>query len=118
MEQAKQIRTAAQIAQRNNSFRATMIPAPWAKLVFSEVVANSSPEKREAILTAVREFVFKPEDVGNNPHGECDFGKVTVADEDYFFKFDYYAPDMMYGADPYTDQVVIHVLTIMHAGEY
>lgn len=113
-----QIRTSAQIAERNDAFRTTMIPAKWNKIIFSEMVREEDEVRREKILTAVREFNFKNQEEGNNPYGENDFGKVIVGEINYFFKFDYYAPGLEFGADPYTEQEVVHVLTIMEASEY
>jgi hypothetical protein len=114
--QPKQIRTAAQIAYSNDLFRTVLIPCPWARLVLTSTVAESTD--REAILTALREFNFNDVDPENDPRGEHDFGKLTVNGEDYFFKFDYYAPCMNYGADPYFERACVRVLTVMRADEY
>jgi hypothetical protein len=113
---AAKIRTSADIAKRNDLFRSCMIPAPTLKVILTEIVAESP--NREDIITAVRAYKFASEDDGNNPHGENDFGKVVVKGTDYFFKFDYYAVGLQYGADPYTERNVVHVLTIMEASEY
>jgi hypothetical protein len=55
----------------------------------------------------------------NDPHGEHDFGAVTVSETRFFFKIDYYdltlsghSPD---AADP---KQTIRVLTIRRADEY
>ena len=53
----------------------------------------------------------------NDPHGEHDFGKVTVAGEDYFFKIDYYDQDLKLGANPLREPFR-RVLTILRADEY
>ena len=73
------------------------------------------------IWKAVQEFDDFTE--GNDPHGEHDFGAVTVQGVDgtyhIFWKIDYYAPDMMHGSeDPADPAKTRRVLTIMLAKEY
>jgi hypothetical protein len=70
-------------------------------------------EARKAVAT------FDAFNADNDPHGEHDFGAVTVNGEKLFFKIDYYdlsmsahSPD---AADPSTTK---RVLTIMLASEY
>ncbi len=55
----------------------------------------------------------------NDPHKEHDFGSFELAGETYFFKVDYYAPDMEGGSeDPADPTKTTRVLTIMRADEY
>ena len=62
---------------------------------------------------------FTAFDEGNDPHGEHDFGAVTVAGERYFFKIDYYDLTMTaQSPDPADDRQTVRVLTIMRADEY
>ncbi|NKX68277.1 DUF3768 domain-containing protein (plasmid) [Labrenzia sp. 5N] len=77
-----------------------------------------------SILNAVRSFSdFTPD---NDPHGEHDFGSVTVAGHHVFWKIDYYAPnidgeldcDGRASEDPSNPDKTIRVLTIMLAEEY
>jgi hypothetical protein len=56
---------------------------------------------------------------GNDPHGEHDFGSIKLEGVTYFFKLDYYAPDMDGGSeDPADPEKTMRVLTIMGADEY
>ena len=62
---------------------------------------------------------FKAFSAGNDPHGEHDFGNFEVEGENYFFKIDYYSPDLEGGSeDPADPKKTTRVLTIMRAEEY
>lgn len=55
----------------------------------------------------------------NDPHGEHDFGAITLEGQKVFWKIDYYAPDMLHGSDDPADPAVTRrVLTLMLAEEY
>jgi major membrane immunogen (membrane-anchored lipoprotein) len=71
----------------------------------------------EQIAQAVREYdAF---DSGNDPHGERDFGSVTVDGEKCFWKIDYYDQDLKFHSPDKSDpNVTKRVLTIMLASEY
>ena len=68
-------------------------------------------------IAAVRAFEdFSPD---NDPHGEHDFGSLTVSDERVFWKFDYFDPTLKAGSeDPADETKTCRVLTIMLASEY
>jgi hypothetical protein len=69
------------------------------------------------VLEGVRTFDDFTRD--NDPHGEHDFGNFVVGGVTYFFKVDYYAPDMEGGSeDPADPEKTTRVLTIMRADEY
>lgn len=72
---------------------------------------------RRSVIRAVQAFDdFSP---GNDPHGEHDFGAVTVHDTVFFWKIDYYDRDLQNGSpDPADDALTCRVLTIMLAEEY
>jgi hypothetical protein len=72
---------------------------------------------KAAVLAKVQGF--KAFDADNDPHGEHDFGSLTVDGQSYFFKLDYYSPDMQGGSeDPSDPKMTTRVLTIMRADEY
>ena len=72
---------------------------------------------RPAITARVRSF--KEFDADNDPHGEHDFGTFAIAGVSYFFKIDYYSPDMQGGSEDSSDpEKTTRVLTIMRADEY
>ena len=68
-------------------------------------------------LSAVAAFTaFDPD---NDPHGEHDFGAVTVAGERLFFKIDCYDRSLrLHSPDPADDAVTCRVMTVMRADEY
>ena len=50
---------------------------------------------------------------------EHDFGNFEVEGENYFFKIDYYSPDLEGGSeDPADPKKTTRVLTVMRADEY
>ncbi|RZV59514.1 MAG: DUF3768 domain-containing protein [Pseudomonadales bacterium] len=55
----------------------------------------------------------------NDPYGEHDFGIFELDGEKYFFKSDYYRPDMLHlSDDPSDSSKTRRFLTIMFACEY
>ncbi|MCU1276234.1 MAG: hypothetical protein JWO48_3665 [Bryobacterales bacterium] len=98
----------------NDAFRRTF---SGGKVVMTAVVAALPEEKLASALQRVRQFDEFTKD--NDPHGEHDFGSFALAGETYFFKVDYYAPDMQGGSeDPSDPEKTTRVLTIMRADEY
>jgi hypothetical protein len=107
--------TKVEISKGNDVFRMTLIPSPRHKVCFSEIVADLELPVREELLTAVRGFSKFTED--NDPHGEHDFGAVSVRGEKYFWKIDYYDETWEFGVDPH-EELPHRLLTIMCASEY
>lgn len=69
------------------------------------------------VIDAVRDFEAFDRD--NDPHGEHDFGALTVDGQRIFFKIDYYDLDLQGHSPDAADPEVTHrVLTIMLASEY
>ena len=78
---------------------------------------EASPYMDE-IVAAVRSYEFRGVDE-NDPYGERDFAAVTVRDEKYFFKIDYYDLTMsMHSEDEADPRVTCRVMTIMRAEEW
>jgi hypothetical protein len=98
----------------NDDFRAAFVGGQ----VFMTAGVNALPVDTKArVLLAVQSFdKFTAE---NDPHHEHDFGSFEIEGETYFFKIDYYAPDMDGGSeDPADPEKTARVLTIMRADEY
>jgi hypothetical protein len=73
----------------------------------------NSPELAEA-LAAYDAF-----DADNDPHGERDFGDLTLWGEEMFWKVDYYSQDLRYGSDdPADPDKTKRVLTVMLTSEW
>ena len=105
------------IALLNDQLRLTMATSSRGRVVMTAGVAALPEEDVARVLDRVRRFdEFTPE---NDPHGEHDFGSFDVAGTTYFFKVDYYSPDMEGGSeDPADPDKTTRVLTIMRADEY
>jgi hypothetical protein len=76
-----------------------------------------SKQTQRCIFQAVQDFdAFTPD---NDPHGEHDFGSVTVEDHKVFWKIDYLSPDLHGDSeDPSDPTVTFRIITIMLAHEY
>lgn len=67
-----------------------------------------------AALASYDEF-----DPDGDPHGERDFGCLTLWGYDCLFKVDYYDKDLKYGSDdPADPELTARVLTVMLASEW
>jgi len=69
------------------------------------------------VAEAVCQFeAFGPD---NDPHGEHDFGNLTVDGQTIYFKIDYYDPTFSYASeDPTDSEKTVRVLTILLTEEY
>jgi Protein of unknown function (DUF3768) len=98
----------------NDNFRATLVGG---RMVMTAGVNALPVDTKARVLLAVQSFDTFTED--NDPHHEHDFGSFEIEGETYFFKLDYYAPDMDGGSeDPADPEKTARVLTIMRADEY
>lgn len=58
-------------------------------------------------------------DADNDPHGERDFGDITLWGYDIIFKIDYYDSDLKFGSDdPANSGITRRVLTVMLASDW
>jgi hypothetical protein len=98
----------------NDNFRTTFVGG---RVVMTQGVAELPLVEKARVLLAVQGFADF--DTANDPHGEHDFGSFELAGETYFFKVDYYSPDLNGGSeDPADPEQTTRVLTIMRADEY
>ena len=98
----------------NDNLRTTFVGG---RVFMTQGVANLPEDEKARILLAVQGFAAF--DAENDPHGEHDFGSFELAGETYFFKVDYYSPDLKGGSeDPADPEKTTRVLTIMRADEY
>jgi hypothetical protein len=106
--------TASRIAELNDQLRRTFTGG---RVVMTAAVAALEPSVQADLFERVRSFAdFNPD---NNPHGERDFGVVTVGSERYFFKVDYYDLTMEAGSeDPADPAVTTRALTIGRMDDY
>jgi hypothetical protein len=105
---------AAPIRVLNDNFRCTFIGG---RVVMTQGVAALPIGTKARVFLAVQGFNEFSAD--NDPHREHDFGSFEVEGEKYFWKIDYYAPDLDGGSeDPADPEKTTRVLTIMRADEY
>ena len=98
----------------NDNFRSTFLGG---RVVVTPAVRELSPDTNAALLEAVRSFSNFTKD--NDPHSEHDFGSIELEGRTWFFKIDYYAPDLEGGSEDPTDPAqTVRVMTIMRADEY
>ena len=86
-------------------------------VVITQGVAALASDVRAMVIRKVVTFdAFTPD---NDPHGEHDFGSFEVGGCKFFWKIDYYDPQLQYGSDDPADAMkTCRVLTIMLAEEY
>ncbi len=98
----------------NNAFRTTLTGG---KVLMTAGVNALPSDVKASVLQRVMTFSEFNEE--NDPHGEHDFGNFTLAGRKFFFKLDYYDPNMEFGSeDPSDPSKTTRVLTIMLAEEY
>jgi hypothetical protein len=107
----------ARIRQLNDELRRALVTSIGGRVVVTDGVAALPEDELVQLLERVRSF--KDFNGDNDPHGEHDFGSIELEGVTYFFKLDYYAPDMDGGSeDPSDTSQTVRVLTIMRADEY
>ena len=86
-------------------------------IVVTRGVAGIEGFDGQELLSALATFDgFDPD---NDPHGERDFGDLTMRGTDLLWKIDYYDPGLCFGSNDPADPAVTHrVLTIMLPEEW
>ncbi len=102
------------IRELNDVFRTTWLTG---KVLLTSGIQNLPDTTQSRIVEAVQSFdVFTPD---NDPHGEHDFGAVSVDGHKVFWKIDYYDQTLQHGSnEPDNPSVTKRVLTLMLAEEY
>jgi Protein of unknown function (DUF3768) len=108
------LNNADRIRVLNDNFRSTFVGG---QVVMTRGVADLPLDVKARIILAVQSFSNFTKD--NDPHGEHDFGSIEIAGENYFWKLDYYTPDLSAGSEyPADPEKTARVLTLMRADEY
>ena len=104
----------ARISALNDAFRKTFTGG---KVMVTDGVAALPTDVGAMAIRKVATFDAFTAD--NDPYNEHDFGSFELAGRKFFFKIDYYAPDLQGGSeDPADPAKTARVLTIMLAEEY
>ena len=102
------------IRELNDAFRKTLVGG---QVMLTQGVNSLASDIRAAAI--LRVATFSDFDPCNDPDGEHDFGSFDLADQKFFWKIDYYAPDLRVGSDDPSDIAkTTRVLTLMLAEEY
>jgi len=101
----------------NDALRCRNDPRANGQLVITSGVKALGKEILDAALSALRNFDEFTED--NDPHHEHDFGSFEASGQKFFWKIDYYDPDLRFhSTDPTDPDVTRRVLTLMLPEEY
>lgn len=105
---------AAAIRVLNDNFRSTFVGG---QILLTAGAAELPADLKAELLLQVKHFTAF--DANNDPHQEHDFGMIELATETYFWKIDYYDPELRFGSEnPADPEKTTRVLTIMRADEY
>jgi len=108
--------TRERIRDLNDAFRKALDPALGSVMLTAGVDALPRDVRAMAIQKVA---AFDNFAVGNDPHGEHDFGSFDLAADTFFWKIDYYDPTLESGSeDPADPTKTTRVLTLMLAAEY
>ena len=111
---ANEVPRAEAIARLNDRLRTT---CRGGHIMVTRGVSTLDGFKVAELMSALR--VYRGFDADNDPHGERDFGDLTLWGEDLLWKVDYYDTTMKYGSpDPADERVTTRVMTVMLASEY
>jgi hypothetical protein len=102
------------IRELNDRFRTTMTGG---RVALTQGVDSLPSDVRAMAIRKTATFdAFGPD---NDPHREHDFGSFDLSGQTFFWKIDYYTPDLQGGSeDPSDPTKTTRVLTLMLAEEY
>ena len=104
----------ARVRALNDDLRATFTGG---RIVVTAAFLSLAADLQARAMQRVR--TFKDFDADNDPHHEHDMAFLEEGGERFFFKVDYYAPDMQYGSDDPADPAkTCRVMTIGLASDY
>ncbi|KAF0208352.1 DUF3768 domain-containing protein [Methylocystis rosea] len=106
----------ARIRELNDSLRKSVDP----KLGTFVLTAGVDALPPDIKMMAIRETrTFNDFSEENDPHGEHDFGSFELGGQRFFWKIDYYDPNLEFGSeDPADPTKTTRVLTVILAEEY
>jgi len=114
MTDTTELPRAVTIARLNDQLRQT---GTGGSIVITDALRKVSGFNAIALATALASY--DGFDADNDPHGEHDFGDLTLFGEDLLFKVDYYDKDLTFGSDdPANPDVTQRVLTVMLAQDW
>lgn len=87
------------------------------RILQTQGIQSLGEEQQRKTFAAIRRFAaFTPD---NDPHGEHDFGEITVDGTSVMFKIDYYDPAGHYHfSNPADPALTLRVMTVMLSDEY
>jgi len=102
------------IARLNDQLRTT---GTGGTIVITQNVMRTTGFDAEELSCALANY--QGFDVDNDPHGERDFGDLTLWGHDLLFKVDYYDRNLEFGSEDPADLDATHrVLTVMLASDW
>jgi Protein of unknown function (DUF3768) len=105
---------ATKVRELNDAFRTSFMGG---QIMLTNGVTSLPTKTSAAVIDGVK--TFQTFTKGNDPNAEHDFGSITIGDETFFWKIDYYDLSLEFGSpDPSDPTVTTRVLTIMCADEY
>ena len=102
------------IARLNDKLRTT---ATGGQIMVTRGVSTLKGFNASTLITSLKDY--DGFDIDNDPHGERDFGDLTLWGEDLLWKIDAYDKAYQFASpDPADERVTNRVLTVMLATEY
>jgi len=113
-ETCVQLPRAEVIARLNDLLRKT---GTGGSVMVTRAVTNLTGFDAVALMEALAKYEgFDPD---NDPHGERDFGDLTLFGKDLLWKIDYYDAELQFGSDdPANGNLTRRVLTVMTTADW